>query len=223
MNANIKIGIAVVVVVAAISGIYISKSHNATPTVLAPQNNVNTEVATSTVTPSDNISNTPTIAQNTPTTKTTPKPTSTLYKGEFFPFSVSIPQSLIQAKNPAQSTSALETRTYSFNRLALDGGISGYISIYAKPSDGNKYDELVTLYPEKYSEVKLGNNDFYKLVEKIDTTNKGYKVEYITFQKNVQYRFVLNIANGDKTDIEISKYNNEFKVLEDIALSLKVN
>lgn len=224
MKKGTKISLAAAIVLVLAVSIYFSNRNKTNIT-----SDVIPEVATST----EATSNTQVIDTVVPTTVKAPqvvapipKPVSTdmkQYKGEFFPFEFSYPPSFKLAANLKASTKELESKSYWFNRLALDGGIGGYLTFYVNKGENTRYEDMVSQYPDKYSKVTLNGNMFYKHIEKVENSNKGYVVEYITYKGDVQYRFSLTVSNGDKKDLDIKSYQSDINMIEQIAKSLKIS
>jgi hypothetical protein len=225
MKSSTKISLAVAIVLALAVGIYFSNRNKTNIT-----SDVVTETATTTTETTLNNQTVdtvvPTNAKAPQVVAQAPKPASTdmkQYKGEFFPFEFSYPPSFKLAANLKASTKELESKSYWFNRLALDGGVGGYLTFYVNKGDNTRYDDMVSQYPDKYSKVTLNGNTFYKHVEKVENSNKGYVVEYITYKGDVQYRFSLTVSNGDKKDLDIKAYQSDINMIEQIANSLKIS
>lgn len=156
--------------------------------------------------------------------QTAPKPSNTLtYKGQYFPFEFSYPVDFRPVKNPKPSNQDGETGTYNFNFLAINGGIAGFVSFYVSLGDSTQYEDLIATHPDNYSKVIINGNQFYKHTEKESSSNKGYRIEYITFKNGVEYRFSLIVSNGDRRDLDISSYKTQSDMLESIVRSLRIS
>ncbi|MES2224296.1 MAG: hypothetical protein V4469_05200 [Patescibacteria group bacterium] len=165
----------------------------------------------------------PTVPPAVTTTSTagSAAPATLTYKGQFFPFEFSYPADFRLPKNPAPSTKDQESKTYSFNSLAINGGIGGYVSFYVTKGNDDALKELATTYPDKYNKVTINGNIFYKYVDVVPSN--GYKVEYTTFKNETKYRFSLIVVNGDKKQLDIGTYKPEFDMFDTIIKSLKIN
>jgi hypothetical protein len=145
------------------------------------------------------------------------------YKGEFFPFEFLYPTSFRIVRKTTPNTAERESESYNFNRLAVDGGIAGYVSFYVNADNDEMYKDLVATYPDKYSVTKINDYTFYKHVEKDTSSNNALRIEYITFKNGTKYRFSLVVVNGDKKDLDLKTYQSEFDMMENIVKSLKIN
>lgn len=150
-------------------------------------------------------------------------PQTLTYKGIYHPFEFSYPAGLIPVKNPRVSTQELETKSFSFTTLALNGGISGYFSFYVENGDDSKYTELIKTNPEKYNIIDIGGMKFYKSAGLENNSSNGYRIEYTTFKNDTKYRFSLIITNGDKVVLDKTSYQVESDMMENIIKSLKIN
>ncbi len=232
-NTKVIIAIVVVLVVALIVYFGYQKQISNTPQTdeineIENINDENTEPIPDTTANTE----TPVAVAKAPSTNTNsdPKPLATnpsigllKYKGEFFPFEFSYLNSFRPVQSTTQNTSEYESKSYNFNRLALDGGIAGYVTFYVKAGNDTDYKDLVAEYPDKYSIVKINDYIFYKRVEKETNSSHALRIEYTTFKNGIGYRFSMVVVNGDKKDLDLKTYQNEFDIMEMIIKSLKIS
>lgn len=231
MTKNTKVAIAVLVVLAVLTGVYfISKNNSGSIGEISDIENQNTEengivseTASTDIAPVTTKTDTKITTNNKATSPIAPDTQSLItYKSEFFPFEFSYPANFRLAKNLQPSTKERESKSYNFNRIAYDGGIAGYMSFYVSMDNDSKYKDLVKSYPSEYSIVEINGMKFYKRVEKDKSSNNGYNVEYITYKGGIEYRFSLVVVNGDKKALDIKAYQPELDMMEGIAKSLKI-